>query len=82
MTIDNLFEGETLMFFFPQQLVIREGTEAYNAWVSTPIPVYTRFYFFHIHNPEEILANHSKPILEERGPYTFRLVENGSIHRA
>jgi hypothetical protein len=62
------------MFFFLQQLVIREGTEAYNAWVSTPIPVYTRFYFFHIHNPEQILANHSKPILEERGPYTFRLV--------
>jgi hypothetical protein len=63
-----------------QQLVIREGTEAYNAWIATPIPVYTRFYLFSMRNPEEFLANQSKPILEEKGPYTFRFVEHFISH--
>eukprot|EP00092_Neocalanus_flemingeri_P040156 GFUD01043741.1.p1 GENE.GFUD01043741.1~~GFUD01043741.1.p1 ORF type:complete len:545 (+),score=122.04 GFUD01043741.1:220-1854(+) len=53
------------------QLVIEEGTAAYNAWVKTPIPVYTKFYFFDMINPDAF-HNHEKPILEERGPYTFR----------
>ena len=61
-----------LTFSF-QQLVIAEGTAAYNAWVETPIPVYTKFYFFDILLPEDLFHSHVKPILEERGPYTFRL---------
>jgi len=54
------------------QLVIKEGTAAYNAWVETPIPVYTKFYFFDMINPSDLFHSHEKPILEERGPYTFR----------
>jgi len=57
------------------QLVIKEGTAAYNAWVETPIPVYTKFYFFDMINPRDLFHSHEKPILEERGPYTFREVE-------
>jgi len=57
------------------QLVIEEGTSAYNAWVETPIPVYTKFYFFDMINPSELFHSHEKPVLEERGPYTFREVE-------
>jgi hypothetical protein len=52
--------------------VIEEGTAAYNAWVETPIPVYTKFYFFDMINPSDLFHSHEKPILEERGPYTFR----------
>jgi len=57
------------------QLVIAEGTSAYNAWVETPIPVFTKFYFFDMINPSDLFHSHEKPILEERGPYTFREVE-------
>jgi len=57
------------------QLVIEEGTAAYNAWVETPIPVFTKFYFFDMINPSDLFHSHEKPILEERGPYTFREVE-------
>merc|ERR1712123_57381 len=57
------------------ELVIEEGTSAYNAWVETPIPVYTKFYFFDMINPSDLFHSHEKPILEERGPYTFREVE-------
>ena len=48
------------------------GTAAYKAWVETPVPVYTKFYFFDMLNPTELFHKHEKPILEERGPYTFR----------
>jgi len=57
------------------QLVIKEGTAAYNAWVETPMPVFTKFYFFDMINPRDLFHSHEKPILEERGPYTFREVE-------
>jgi len=57
------------------QLVIEEGTSAYNAWLETPIPVYTKFYFFDMINPSDLFHSHEKPVLEERGPYTFREVE-------
>ena len=59
-----------------QQLTIKEGTAAYMAWVETPIPVYTKFYFFDMLNPRDLFHKHEKPILEERGPYVFRWVFN------
>ena len=40
--------------------------------METPIPVYTKFYFFDMLNPSDLFHNHEKPILEERGPYVFR----------
>ena len=57
-----------------QQLTIKEGTAAFNAWVETPIPVYTKFYFFDMLNPRDLFHNHEKPILVEKGPYVFRWV--------
>ena len=56
-------------------MVIKEGTASYAAWKETPIPVYTKFYFFDMLNPQELFHRHEMPILEERGPYTFREVE-------
>jgi len=58
------------------QLVVREGTKTFDAWQATPIPVYTKFYFFNMLNAEDFEKNHGKPIVEERGPYTFREVEH------
>ena len=55
-------------------MTIKDGTASYNAWVETPMPVYTKFYFFDMLNPRDLFHNHEKPILEERGPYTFRYV--------
>jgi len=54
------------------QLRIAEGTQAFQAWQETPIPIYSSFYFFHIINPKDFVENHAKPVLEERGPYVFR----------
>jgi len=79
----SILTGITLLAFTHQlfnniinsQVVIKEGTASYAAWKETPIPVYTKFYFFDMLNPQELFHRHEMPILEERGPYTFREVE-------
>ena len=52
--------------------MVKDGTAAFNAWAETPIPVYTKFYFFDMLNPRDLFHSQEKPIIEERGPYTFR----------
>ena len=61
-------------------MTIKDGTAAHDAFLETPIPMMTKFYFFDILNPREIVERHEKPILEERGPYTFRSVFNLKHH--
>jgi len=58
-----------------KEMVIREGTYAYSAWKESNIPFYTKMYLFHIRNPAQFLDLGAKPIMEERGPYTFRTEE-------
>ena len=53
-------------------MVIKEGTPTYAAWKETPIPVFTKFYFFDMINPRDLFHSQEKPVLQERGPYTFR----------
>jgi len=80
MSLGCLFFGSLTLIFkekifstiLNSQLTVKDGTAAYNAWVETPMPVYTKFYFFDMLNPRDLFHNHEKPILEERGPYTFR----------
>ncbi len=36
-----------------------------------PVPIYMKFYFFEIENPERVLAGLEAPILSERGPYSY-----------
>lgn len=54
-----------------QQLVIKEGSKAYNLWKSTPVPLSLRLHVFNLTNPEEF-QNGEKPIVEEVGPYVWR----------
>jgi hypothetical protein len=35
--------------------------------------VYRNFYVFDVQNADDIIANRSKPIVRERGPYTYRV---------
>ncbi|KAL0596061.1 Lysosome membrane protein 2 [Plecturocebus cupreus] len=55
-----------------RNIVLRNGTEAFDSWEKPPLPVYTQFYFFNVTNPEEILRGET-PRVEEVGPYTYRL---------
>ena len=70
----NFIKDFNFIKIFIQQLVIEEGTAAHKAWAETPIPVYTKFYFFSLLSDPELYLRHEKPLVEERGPYTFRFV--------
>ncbi|XP_050701794.1 protein croquemort-like isoform X2 [Eriocheir sinensis] len=48
-----------------------EGSRAYDIWRVTPVPMFLRFYFFNITNPEEFAAG-GKAALQEVGPYCYR----------
>ncbi|CAF87510.1 unnamed protein product, partial [Tetraodon nigroviridis] len=55
-----------------KEAVLEPGTTAYDNWVSADAPVYRQFWFFHVKNPEEVVKNGTTPVVEERGPYTYR----------
>jgi len=52
-------------------LKLSDGSSTYSAWVQAPIPVYLKFYIFHVTNPEDVTLYGAKPILEEKGPYVY-----------
>lgn len=55
-----------------QETVIENGTIAYENWIVPGSPVYRQFWIFDVQNPEEVIANASRPVLKEKGPYTYR----------
>ncbi|XP_022240630.1 protein croquemort-like [Limulus polyphemus] len=55
-----------------KRMKIKEGSESYGYWKEPPIPIYIRFYFFNLVNPEGVWSLTEKPNFKEMGPYTFR----------
>ncbi|XP_069765334.1 platelet glycoprotein 4 isoform X2 [Narcine bancroftii] len=53
--------------------VIEEGTLAYENWIQTGSPVYRQFWLFNVKNPSDIMNSGARPILEQKGPYTYRV---------
>ncbi|KFM67984.1 Lysosome membrane protein 2, partial [Stegodyphus mimosarum] len=63
-----------------QNLVLEEGKEAYEKWKKTPIPVTFKVFIFNITNPKEI-ANGSRPLVSEVGPYVFKQLRSKDVLR-
>ncbi|MBN3295512.1 SCRB2 protein, partial [Amia calva] len=53
------------------EIILKNGTEAFEAWENPPPPIYMQFYFFNLTNPLEVLKGEN-PAVEEMGPYTYR----------
>uniref|UniRef100_A0A3P8SI52 Scavenger receptor class B member 2 n=1 Tax=Amphiprion percula TaxID=161767 RepID=A0A3P8SI52_AMPPE len=53
------------------EVVLKNGTEAFEAWENPPAPIYMQFYFFNLTNPLEVLDG-DRPAVVEIGPYTYR----------
>ncbi|MPC23785.1 Protein croquemort [Portunus trituberculatus] len=53
------------------EMEVVEGSRAYEIWRLTPVPLFLKFYFFNITNPEEF-ASGQKAKLQEVGPYCYR----------
>ena len=43
----------------------------YPEWAEPSIPLTSKFYFFEVSNPDEVL-NGGKPALVEKGPYVYK----------
>ncbi|KAM3824475.1 platelet glycoprotein 4-like isoform 2-T2 [Vipera latastei] len=56
-----------------KEAVIENGTTAYENWIVPGCPIYRQFWVFDVQNPEEVMENGAAPILEQKGPYTYRM---------
>lgn len=52
------------------QMKLVQGGEMFKNWMNLPLPVTTKFHFFHVMNPEEAM-NGAKVKLREVGPFVF-----------
>ena len=66
------------MHFF-QSVRFENGTDGYDNLENPGSPTYTYFYFFNLTNAEEYEMNGSTPIVDEIGPYVYRLVQSLEI---
>ncbi|XP_063164162.1 platelet glycoprotein 4-like [Candoia aspera] len=55
-----------------KEAVIENGTAAYENWAVPGSPIYVQYWFFDVQNPEEVMENGSNPILQQKGPYTYK----------
>ncbi|XP_015668220.1 platelet glycoprotein 4-like [Protobothrops mucrosquamatus] len=67
--VGNHFVEKTIK----KEAVIENGTIAYENWIVPGCPIYRQFWVFDVQNPEEVMEKGSAPILEQKGPYTYRM---------
>lgn len=53
------------------ELILKEDSELLDKWSNIKIPIYVKFYFFDVLNSNDVEFSAKKPILKEKGPYTF-----------
>lgn len=70
MVLSNVFP-HFLQSMVEKEVVLKNGTEAFDAWENPPAPIYMQFYFFNVTNPLEVLDG-DRPAVVEIGPYTYR----------
>ncbi|KAF4114546.1 platelet glycoprotein 4 [Onychostoma macrolepis] len=63
MFIENTVHTET---------VLENGTLAFDTWTSVDTPIYRQFWLFDVQNPDEVLSQGAKPVLVQKGPYTYK----------
>ncbi|KAG7256955.1 hypothetical protein CRUP_027345, partial [Coryphaenoides rupestris] len=56
-----------------KEAVIEPGTTAYENWVSSAGVVYRQMWLFDVQNPQEVVDLGAAPVVQERGPYTYRV---------
>jgi hypothetical protein len=55
-----------------KEFVLEEGTEIYENWIDSPIPMYLEIYLFDWVNSDEMANPDVKPKFVEKGPYVFK----------
>ncbi|XP_051977150.1 platelet glycoprotein 4-like [Xyrauchen texanus] len=55
-----------------KEVVLENGTLAFDTWTSVDISVYRQFWIYDVQNPDDVLAQGAKPKLAQKGPYTYK----------
>ncbi|KAM4570299.1 platelet glycoprotein 4 [Odontesthes bonariensis] len=63
---DNIIQGTV-----KKEAIIEPGTTAYENWSAAGTKVYRQFWFFDVTNPQEVIQHGAKPVVTEKGPYTY-----------
>ena len=58
------------VFFYLQQIPLREGTDITEVWRQPPVRPLLKIYFFNVTNPRRFLRG-AKPRLQEVGPFVY-----------
>uniref|UniRef100_A0A3Q2YM01 Scavenger receptor class B member 2 n=1 Tax=Hippocampus comes TaxID=109280 RepID=A0A3Q2YM01_HIPCM len=70
LSLSNVF-SKLVESAVEKEIVLKNGTDAFDAWEDPPAPIYMQFYFFNLTNPLEVLDG-DRPAVVEIGPYTYR----------
>ncbi|XP_072040068.1 lysosome membrane protein 2-like [Amphiura filiformis] len=65
--IDKIIHDEVIK----SVILYKNSTVGYKNWADLPGGMYIEFCFFHLNNSAEVLAG-GKPVLIEKGPYSYR----------
>jgi len=52
--------------------VLENGTLAFDTWTSVDVDIYRQFWLFDVQNPDEVVSQGAKPVLVQKGPYTYK----------
>lgn len=54
-------------------MALLPSNPSYPLWRDLDLPMYQKFYFFDVTNPQQVEKEGAKPILREVGPFVYRL---------
>ncbi|XP_026087128.1 platelet glycoprotein 4 [Carassius auratus] len=66
--VGNMFIKNTVL----TETVLENGTLAFDTWTSVDTQMYRQFWLFDVQNPDDVLSQGAKPVLVQKGPYTYR----------
>jgi len=55
-----------------KETVLENGTLAFDTWTSVDVDIYRQFWLFDVQNPDEVVSQGAKPVLVQKGPYTYK----------
>ena len=61
-------------YFNLKSVVLQNNSAGFKGWANPPAKILKKYYFFDVQNPDQVKAGKQKPILKEKGPYTYRQV--------
>jgi len=60
--------------YIDNEVILRNGSQSFGWWRKPPVTPTMSIYIYNVTNADAFLNNGEKPVLDELGPYVYRLV--------